>query len=166
MHSPNSDLKGKGREIIYRAIHPSDEPQVQQLVTMILSKEFPADSSAYDAEDLNRLKETYASPSNAFFVAEKEHRVIGTCGVKSDGPHTAILRRLFVDPGCRRQGIGAGLLKKALEFCRDSRFHEVVIRTSNRMEQAIRLCESFGFKENGRWTMGQITLIRLTLRLA
>lgn len=136
-----------------------------KLVTAILAKEFPADQVAYAADDLRKLEKTYQGPGCTFFVAEEQHEIVGTCGVKAENKQTAILRRLFVNPRYRGRGIGAGLLEEALAFCRTAGFREVVIRTSNRMEQAIRLCGHVGFKEDGSWTLGQVTLVRFRLRL-
>ena len=153
------------KKLVIRKSENSDAPKVLNLVSSILAGEFPDDQSAYAADDLHRLSEAYKGPGSVFFVAEEDHRIVGTCGVKSDGPETAILRRLFVDRKFRGKGIGSNLLKEALQFCRERGFQEVIIRTSTRMEQAIRLCESVGFKENGRWPMGQVTLIVYLLRL-
>ncbi len=160
------DSQKTKQNILFRHAELSDHPKIRQLITTILSKEFPSDQAAYSTEDLELLSKTYAAPTNAFFVAEKDRNVIGTCGVKSDGPETAILRRLFVDPQYRRQGVGQGLLKGAIDFCQKSGFREIMIRTSTHMEQAIRLCLSFGFQEDGRWPMGKVTLIRFILKLS
>ncbi len=149
-----------------RTWRPSDGPQITQLVTSVLSSEFPSEQSAYPAEDLQHLADTYRAPESTFLVAEEEDRLVGTCGVKAEDRKTAILRRLFVSPESRGHGVGRSLLEQALGFCRERGFREVVIRTSSRMEQAIRLCSALGFKEEGRWTLGAVTLLRLRLRLA
>ncbi|MBI3333270.1 MAG: GNAT family N-acetyltransferase [Candidatus Omnitrophica bacterium] len=148
-----------------RPAQPADAPAVMSLVTRILAAEFPADQSAYATDDLEKIEESYAGPSSTFLVAEEDRRIVGSCGVKAESGQTAILRRLFVDPQCRGRGVGMSLLKQALQFCRGRGFREVVIRTSARMEQAIRLCKSLGFLEDGRWTLGSATLLRFRLRL-
>lgn len=139
---------------------------MKALVTSILQKEFPSDSGAYPSEDLDRLLETYAPIESLFLVAEAENHIVGTCAVKAESPKQAILRRLFVDPEHRGEGIGKALLKEALDFCRRRGYQEVEIRTSSRMEQAIRLCKAVGFEEQGSWTLGEVTLLRYRLRLA
>ena len=148
-----------------RAWQPSDGPQIVGLITSIITQEFPGDQKAYPVEDLEHLAETYQGSANAFLVAEEGDRVIGTCGVKADGPHSAILRRLFVDPEYRGRGVGHSLLNEALAFCRKKGFREAIIRTSTGMRQAIQLCSSMGFQQDGRWSLGEITLVRLRLKL-
>ena len=149
-----------------RPSQPSDAPQIVQLVNSILGSEFSKDQSAYPAEDLKRMGEHYRGPGSTFLVAEDDRKIVGTLGVKQEDPKTAILRRLFVDPAYRGKGVGSRLLEEALAFCKTQGIHEVVIRTSSNMEQAIRLCCSVGFKEQGRWTLGGVTLLRLHLKLA
>ncbi len=151
--------------MVIRPAEADDSARILELVTAILSKEFPGDQAAYATDDLKNLLATYGGPGNSFFVAEENHKVIGTCGVKAENKQTAILRRFFVDARYRDRGIGSGLLKEALAFCRTSGFREVVIRTSTRMEKAIRLCKQLGFREDGNWTLGNVTLVRFRLRL-
>ena len=148
-----------------RPARPEDKEEVIALVTTILKKEFPADSAAYAADDLERLVESYRPPKNLFLVAQADRRIVGTCGVKHESSQTAILRRLFVETHHRRQGIGHRLLHQALEFCRTRGFKEVVIRTSASMDQAVRLCRELGFQEDGSWALGGVTLVRFRLQL-
>ncbi len=148
-----------------RTARTADAAGIVELVTRVLRDEYPQDVAAYSTEDLDRLSETYLRPTCTFLIAQDEQRIIGTCGVKADGSETAILRRLVVDPQHRTQGIGTELLKAALSFCKGQGFQEVVIRTSVRMKQAIRLCHSMGFEEDGRWSIGEVTLVRYRLRL-
>ena len=151
--------------MIIRPCRPEDVPTAVRLVSSVLANEFPKDQAAYPAGDLERIFESYAGPGGVFLVAEEEGRIVGTCGVKADDPKSAILRRLFVDPGYRKRGIGGRLLQEALAFCRQKGFREVVIRTADSMEEAIRLCTDAGFQEEGRWSMGPVTLVRFCLRL-
>ena len=148
-----------------RPSQPADAPHIVDLVSGILKREFPVDQKAYPPEDLQQITEHYQGPRSTFLVAEDGRKIIGTCGIKQEDPKTAILRRLFVDPAYRGKGVGTLLLKEALGFCRAKRFREVVIRTSANMEQAIRLCSALGFKEQGRWTLGEVTLLRFHLKL-
>jgi len=153
-----------GSGVVIRPAQAADAAEVYKLVTSILQEEFPADQAAYPPDDLKKLVESYAPP-NEFLVAVDHSQIVGTCGIKADDSKTAILRRLFVAPIHRCQGVGLLLLKEALSFCRSRGFQEIIIRTSTRMEKAIHLCQKLGFKEGGRWAMGSVTLIQFHLRL-
>jgi N-acetylglutamate synthase-like GNAT family acetyltransferase len=149
-----------------RSAGSKDITAILNLVMGILQTEFPQAQAAYPADDIQHLLDVYRPPKNLFLVAEEDGCIVGTCGVKAEDTRTAILRRLFVAPSHRGRGIGLALLKKALDFCRDREFQEVVIRTSTAMEQAIRLCRSLGFCEDGKWHLGDTTLVRFRLRLS
>ncbi len=152
--------------MIIRPWKVSDSSQIVELVQTILKQEFPQDQQAYPVEDLQNLEKSYSGTGDSFLVAEAEGRIIGTCGVKADGDQTAILRRFFVDPSQRGQGVGRGLLDQALAFCRKKKFKEVVIRTAASMEQAIRVCRKAGFEPDGDWSFGGATLVRYRLKLS
>ncbi len=154
-----------GGQVAIRPAQASDASGIVELVSSILAREFPADQAAFEVDDLRQLTQSYSAPQSAFFVAEEKGRIVGTCGVKADGPWAALLRRLFVDSEFRGKGIGTALLKEALDFCRTAGYQEVVISTSTRMAQAIRLCKALGFREEGSWGLGPVTLIRFHLRL-
>lgn len=143
----------------------SDAPRIVELVSGILAREFSADQAAYPVDDLERLSETYRGPNGIFLVAEDAGRIVGTCGVKAEDSHTALLRRLFVEASHRGKGIGRRLLEEAVAFCRKRGFRDVMIQTSARMERAIQLCRAIGFREEGRWALGEVTLVRYRLRL-
>ncbi|PIQ82048.1 MAG: hypothetical protein COV76_05790 [Candidatus Omnitrophica bacterium CG11_big_fil_rev_8_21_14_0_20_64_10] len=142
-----------------------DTPQIVALVRSILGGEFPQDQAAYATDDLEHFTQTYGGTGSTFLVAEKDGRIVGTLGIKAEGARTAVLRRLFVDPQQRRHGIGSKLFDEALAFCRQQKYREVIIRTSTRMEKAIRLCLSKGFGEDDRWQLADVTLIRYRLKL-
>lgn len=152
--------------MIIRSWKQSDCPQIVELVAAILKQEFPKAQSAYPMEDLKDLSKNYAGENDAFLVAEEGGRVIGTCGVKADGSKTAILRRLFVLSEYRGKGVGRSLLQESLVFCRKKKFREVIIRTSDTMERAVRLCRAAGFKPDGDWSLGGVTLVRYRLGLS
>lgn len=153
-------------QVTIRQAQSSDMKAVVDLIDFVLKKEFPTDQAAYTPADIEKLMETYAPPRSIFLVAVDGNQIVGTCGVKADQASTAILRRLFVSAPYRCKGIGSHLLKESIGFCRSHNFREIVIRTSTKMEKAIRLCQSLGFKEDGRWEMGETTLIQFCLRLA
>ncbi|MBI1953235.1 MAG: GNAT family N-acetyltransferase [Candidatus Omnitrophica bacterium] len=149
-----------------RSARPEESDAILRFVSGVLASEFPREAPHYETNDLVGFRASYSPPKSTFLVAEEDKKIVGTLGVKADAGKTAILRRLFVDPAYRRRGIGLRLIQSALSFCREQGYQEVVIRTSTRMEKAIHLCQSLRFKEEGRWDMGEVSLVLLRLRLA
>ena len=130
-----------------RSYRPKDSAGVKKLILSILKKEYPFDQAAYRDTDINDISGTYGGARNAFFVIEDGGEIVGTVGIKRDSPSVALLRRLFVGEPKRRKGYGTALLKKAVSFCREKKYKEMVFRATDRMMPAIRLCKKHGFEK-------------------
>ena len=135
------------------------------MVSGILAREYPDARSAYPAADLERLDAAYGGVREIFLVATTPGQIVGTCGVKDEEARTALLRRLFVDPAQRGQGVGSALVVAALDHCRAQGYAQVRIRTSDRMTAAIAVCVHQGFHEEQRFQLGSVHLIQLNRRI-
>ena len=130
-----------------RNYRPDDSEGVRNLILSILEKEYPFHHTVYQTSDINDISGTYSGEENAFFVIEKDAKIVGSVGVKKDTEESALMRRLFVDAGCRKKGMGTTLLKKAVDFCRSKNYKKVVFRATDRMSEAMSLCKKFDFRE-------------------
>src|SRR3989338_5078861 len=148
-----------------RKFEAKDGEDVKDLILSILTKEYPFDKSVYETSDIADIKEAYGGVRDIFFVIESDDDVIGTVGVKEDAKDTALLRRLFVKPSCRRKGYGSLLLSKAINYCRRNNFKQVVFRATGRMAQAINLLKKSGFKEIEKIDLGGFQIYKFALNL-
>ena len=87
-------------------------------------------------------------------VAESNGTVVGVSGFapdKYDWPAILWLNWLYVDPACRRQGIGSALMEFTLDRARSLAVRKVYLDTDSDPSYgpAIRLYERFGFKNEG-----------------
>lgn len=57
------------------------------------------------------------------------------------------MKRLYVRPACRGQGIGQRLIEQIIAAARQEGYAEMVLDTLLPMQSAIRLYRSFGFRE-------------------
>jgi GNAT superfamily N-acetyltransferase len=84
-----------------------------------------AESSREGFKFVERLCAEWASgdnrfnaPGEALFVAVSSDQVVGLCGLNRDpyahDPHVGRIRRLYVVPAYRRQGVGRALLESAV----------------------------------------------------
>lgn len=130
-----------------------------------------------DAAELMRLNEDFNGPSGqslaamedalrepgpeVVFVAESAgaEGLAGFCCclVKHsfcyDVP-SAEITEFFVDPACRRQGVGRALLAAALEHCRAGEIYEVTLLTGEDNYPAQSLYQGLGFRPTGELHMG------------
>jgi GNAT superfamily N-acetyltransferase len=91
-----------------------------------------------------------AVASRARFVAESGSAVVGTasCG-DGDTTGVAALTAMWVDPGSRRQGIGALLMQRVIEWARETGYGNVVLWVVDGNDDAERLYERYGFRRTG-----------------
>lgn len=69
--------------------------------------------------DLGQIPELYAPPQHMFHVlVSPDHAVIATIAVKTDGAGSGELKRVFVSPDHRRQGLGKKLTYAAFAWAR------------------------------------------------
>ena len=97
--------------------------------------------------DIDNFAEAYPEDSekNAFWVAERNDEIVGMIGVQEVRDDVAEMRRLRVDGGHRRRGVGTALLETALAFCRDHSYVKIVLDVRVERGPAIELFNAFGF---------------------
>jgi GNAT superfamily N-acetyltransferase len=100
--------------------------------------------------DLLRIEKVYAPPSGAFQVLMDDDRLIGSVAVKETGGGEAELKRVFLDPACRRRGFGKKLSIWAFEWAKDRGCRALVIWSDTLYENAHRLYRSLGAEDTGR----------------
>lgn len=127
-------------------------------VTMEAYREFfPPDGSWGDYPE--RLADVKGRAERALvLVAVEDGRVLGTTTLEIDGrieagrerdplsPGEAHIRMLGVDPGARRRGVGRLLVEASIEEARRAGKSILTLNTTERMESAMKMYESMGFK--------------------
>jgi len=153
--------------ITIRRSAKQDESAVVDLITGIMDKEFHDAKHAYPIEDVECIDKAYGGIGEAFFVAidNQTNKVVGTVAVKKEDERVALLRRLFVAPSHRNQKIGKRMIDRALEFCREVGYQEIVFKTTSKMSSAIDLCVKNGFTQRAHIVLGPVELIKLALGL-
>lgn len=104
-----------------------------------------------------KISHSLAKPTNAYFVAEVEGRVLGFLKLKEDCPHPAApgsgtpwqTQKLYVDPGTLRSGLGRQLMQvgEAWMRVRGAGSTWLVVYKGN--DPAIRFYETLGFRQVG-----------------
>ena|SRR3989338_4956704 len=151
--------------VTIRRFEVADGSQVQQMITSIMNQEFKNDTAAYPTDDLADIAKTYGGIGEAFFVAVNSRHIVGTIAIKKEDDRTALMRRLFVDHAYRQKQIGSKLIDRALHFCREVGYDEVMFKTTSRMKAALQVCSKKGFVQRARLKMGDIELLRLVLSI-
>ena len=151
--------------VTIRKCHESDQKEVRDLIQQIMAEEFPREVATFPTEDLADIALSYGKLGEAFFVAATDGQIIGTVAVKQEDKRTALLRRLFVASEYRRKKIGSQLIDRAIQFCREVGYHELIFKTTSAMGNAVQLCEKKGFVPKAKLDLGPVKLLKFALFL-
>ena len=151
--------------ITIRRYEDGDGASVQALISGIMDAEFRDAKDAYPTHDIDRIEDSYGGLGEAFFVAVNGHKVIGSVAIKKEDDRVALLRRLFVDSGYRKQQLGIKLIDRATKFCDEVGYKEIIFKTTSQMEGAVKLCQKCGFIQRAKLNLGNLELLKFSLSL-
>lgn len=129
-----------------RPVETRDVGAVVELVRTTLG-EFGIEfgKGAETDEQLLRLPESYTAGGGAFFVALQAEALIGTAGVFPVEPGVFELRKMYLRPAARGQGVGQQLFDACLAHVKAQGGRRVVLDTTEQMTAAIAFYERNGF---------------------
>jgi putative acetyltransferase len=102
----------------------------------------------YDPET-DRLFELFRMPKSAYFVAEKNGRILGGGGIfPTEGlpEDTCELVKMYLLPEARGIGLGHALIEKCLEAASEFGFKQVYLETLDELHLALKIYARFGFE--------------------
>ncbi len=98
----------------------------------------------YD-EELNNVEEKYGMPQGRLYLAYWEEAAVGCIALRKIDAERCELKRLYVQPEFRNQGIGTLLINKVIEEARVIGYTSMLLDTLPFLESAQRLYEKHGF---------------------
>jgi GNAT superfamily N-acetyltransferase len=140
-------------EIIIRPFSEGDAAQVRELFIAVNSLLSPPDlRDAFEAyierslvEEIDRIPAYYSEHAGSFWVAVKDEKVIGMFGLEDASDGAMELRRMYVDPSARRQGIARQMLQSAEDECGRQGVSRLVLSTSEVQGAALALYREAGY---------------------
>lgn len=97
--------------------------------------------------ELQSLPGEYGPPRGVLLIAWLHEQAAGCLGLRALSPETAELKRMYVDPGLRGNGIGEALLTTIIHQATRIGYERLRLDTHPHMHAARRLYLRFGFKE-------------------
>jgi putative acetyltransferase len=98
-------------------------------------------------EEIDRIADYYAEKQGGFWVATGDAKLVGMFGLELQPTGDAMeLRRMYVDPDIRRQGVARKMLQFAEAECRRRLVHRLDLSTSELQREALSLYRSSGFQ--------------------
>jgi len=96
-------------------------------------------------EEMGRVADYYAEKNGSFWVAEGNSQLVGMFGLEQYGTEDAELRRMYVSPKARRQGIAQRMLEFAEKICQEEGKMNLHLSTSELQPAALSLYRNAGF---------------------
>jgi len=94
---------------------------------------------------------SFSHEEGLFVIAYVDGVPSGCGGVRDFGDGTAELKRMYVDPAHRGQGIGFALVTHLTDHARSLGVTRLLLETGALLEPAVRLYERCGFREIDRY---------------
>jgi ribosomal protein S18 acetylase RimI-like enzyme len=101
---------------------------------------------SFEAE-LAGLPGNYAPPAGVLLLAMDEPRAAGCVALRKFGDGIGEMKRLFVRPEYRGQGVGRALAMSVLQEAVAAGYAFIRLDTLVRLKEAMRLYQSLGFKK-------------------
>ncbi len=98
-------------------------------------------------EELDALKQMYAKPRGGIILAREQDKVCGCVALRKFSDQAGELKRMYIQPGYQKRGIGKMLLEQALLLAKECNYTMVKLDTLNSMIPAINLYKQAGFYE-------------------
>lgn len=133
-----------------RPITPADDAAIAAIIRVVMP-EFGADGPGFAIHDpeVAAMCQAYAAPGAAYFVIEREGRVLGGAGIAGLAGAAADiceLRKMYFLPQLRGCGAGRSLLGHCLSAARALGYRQCYIETLHGMHAAQKLYQSQGFR--------------------
>ncbi|ESU23510.1 N-acetyltransferase GCN5 [Flavobacterium enshiense DK69] len=136
-------------EVVIREIQSADNVTVAKVIRTVLEEfNVPKVGTAYADPQLDCMFETYSEPRSAYYVVEKDGKIIGCAGIAplaNDAPNVCELQKMYFLPETRGLGIGAKMMEVCLNKAKSFGFEQCYLETMPYMTAAQKLYLKSGF---------------------
>jgi ribosomal protein S18 acetylase RimI-like enzyme len=145
-------VRDDARVLVVEPLPPSDPRAVRAL------REFMAEMSsrftgreATDDDVREALREfpsdDLLEPEGLLLVAHRDGAAVGCAGLRRIGDGLGEVKRVWVSPGSRRQGLGRRLMAEIERHARERGLRELRLDTRSDLVESRRLYEQLGYRE-------------------
>jgi len=103
------------------------------------------DPEEFESE-LDSLPGKYAPPAGSLLLASLAGRPVGCVALRAIDERRCEMKRMFVDPGVQGKGVGRALAEALIREARAIGYSSMLLDTSFRQVEALRLYASLGFR--------------------
>jgi putative acetyltransferase len=136
------------RDFLIRCWTSSDREAAATLIRDILADYgLPWESTGAD-RDVLEVEASYITVGGEFWVIEQQGQLVGTAAYYpvERGEKAVEIRKMYLLPKVRRQGLGRYLLQQLEKAIADRGFQKIWIETASVLKEAVNLYESSGYQ--------------------
>lgn len=136
------------KNFLIRDWHPCDRENVSQLIALILD-EYGLSFEPDEADlDVIKVEQYYQNVGGQFWVVELNNEIVGTAGYYpiSRGFRAVEIRKMYLIPSVRGQGLGTYLLQNLEEEIRTQGYQQIWIETATCLTEAVKLYEKYNYQ--------------------
>ena len=104
------------------------------------------------ADEVASLPGEYAHPAGRLFLARKDSQAAGCVAMRALDASRGEIKRLYVRRAFRGGGLGRTLSTLVIAAAREQRYARLMLDTLPKMQEAIALYRSLGFRETGPYS--------------
>lgn len=133
--------------MLIRDAKPGDEAAVQDVIFTVL-REYGLQPDPDGADsDLKDLRAVYVRHGGAFrVITDADGQIVGCGGLRPAADGDVELRKMYLLPQVRRQGLGRRLLEDLISAARRQGHARIVLDTASVLKEAIALYRARGFQ--------------------
>ncbi len=135
---------------LIREIKEEDNPHLALLIREVFDEHgAPHHGTVYSDPTTDDLHDLFSKDRSVLFVAEKDNRICGCCGIyPTEGldHDTAELVKFYLHGDFRGTGIGRSLMEKCIIAARDFGYNRLYIESMPQFAKAVRIYEKQGFR--------------------
>jgi putative acetyltransferase len=143
-------MQAEYRDFLIRSWQPADRAAAAQVIQTVLAEYGLGWESCCGANadlDAVEVERFYWATRGQFWVVERADQIIGTAGYYpiQRGNRAVEIRKMYLLPECRGQGLGRFLLQQLEATAAAQGFQEIWLETASVLKTAVRLYEQQGY---------------------
>jgi putative acetyltransferase len=135
------------QDFVIRPWQPGDRQPAADLIASVLAEyQLTCDPDCAD-RDVLQVEAAYWSTGGEFWVVEHDGTLVGTAGFYpiARGENAVEIRKMYLLPSARGQGLGRFLLTFLETIIRQKGFQQIWIETASVLKEAVHLYERNGY---------------------
>ncbi len=141
-------MKRQYRDFLIRSWEESDRHLAAEIIGSVLAEYGLRWEPLGADEDVLKIEEFYQNQGGEFWVVERQSKLVATAAYYpiKRGNNAVEIRKMYLLPEVRGQGLGTFLLKELEKRIAEGGFNQIWIETATVLKEAVILYEKNGYQ--------------------